>query len=128
MSISGISSTNVYQSSLQTRLQQLKSDFTDLEKSLNSGDLAVAQKAFAALQQDMQNVGQQTGGNNQLTNDLVALGNDLQSGDLTGAQKAFATLMQDMESGSAQNTTATSTSDSTAANPQSIGSIINLTT
>ena len=76
----------------------------------------------------MQNVGQQTGGNNQLTNDLVALGNDLQSGDLTGAQKAFATLMQDMESGSAQNTTATSTSDSTVANPQSIGSIINLTT
>ncbi|MCX5804286.1 MAG: hypothetical protein NTU69_12295 [Proteobacteria bacterium] len=85
MSISGISSTNVYQSSLQTWLQQLKSDFTDLEKSLNSGDLAVAQKAFA-------------------------------------------TLMQDMESGSAQNTTVTSTSDSTAANPQSIGSIINLTT
>jgi hypothetical protein len=96
VSISSISS-NVSQNTVANQYQQLKSDFIDLSKSLSSGDITGAQKAFAALQQDMQGLGGVQSGS-QVGNDLAALGNALQSGDLAGAQKAFATLKTDMQS------------------------------
>ncbi|MCX5816525.1 MAG: hypothetical protein NTX75_09850 [Proteobacteria bacterium] len=110
MFVSGVtSSTTVSQNATPSQFQQIGKDFTDLGQCLISGDLAGARKAFAALNQDLQSVGQsqsvqQTGGNSQPSNDLAAVGNALQSGDLTGAQKAFATLAQDI----AQKTTAAS--------------------
>ena len=143
MSISGISSTtSAYQADVQSALQRLKTDFMDLAESLDSGDLAAAQKAFAALMQDLQSAGQeqssdQTGAAGQQTYDLGALAKALTSGDLAGAQKAFAALTQDIQgtgrahrhhhhASSSRNETANpdSTSD---ANPQRIGTTIDVT-
>ena len=143
MSISGISSTtSAYQADAQSALQRQKNDFMDLAESLDSGDLATAQKAFAALMQDLQSAGQaqssdQTGTTSQQTNDVGALAKALKSGDLAGAQKAFAALTQDIQgtgrahhhhrhASSSRNETANpdSTSD---ANPQRIGTTIDVT-
>ena len=145
MSISGISSTtSAYQADAQSALQRQKNDFMDLAESLDSGDLATAQKAFAALMQDLQSAsaGQaqssdQTGTTSQQTNDVGALAKALKSGDLAGAQKAFAALTQDIQgtgrahhhhhhASSSRNATANpdSTSD---ANPQRIGTTIDVT-
>ena len=80
--------------------------FTDLSaigSALQSNDLTGAQKAFAALQQDLGNADSQ---NTTMTSSatsatagtgLTSLGNALQSNDLSGAQNAFATLMQDLQ-------------------------------
>jgi len=143
MSISRVSSaTSAYQADVQSALQRLKNDFMDLAESLDSGDLAAAQKAFAALMQDLQSAGQaqssdQTGGAGQQTYDFGALAKALTSGDLAGAQKAFAALTQDIQNtrpthhhhhhaSSSRNETANpdSTSD---ANPQRIGTTIDVT-
>lgn len=73
--------------------------FTDLAaigKALDSGNLSAAQKAFAALQQDLGNSDGQSTTSTPGT-DLTALSTSLQSNDLTGAQNAFATLMQDLQ-------------------------------
>ena len=51
MSISGVSS-NQYGFGM-TGVSQVKQDFQSLQNSLTSGDLAGAQKAFAAVQQDV---------------------------------------------------------------------------
>jgi len=110
MSISGISSDpTVYQNYASSPLQQVRKDFAALGKALNSGSpdaLTTAQKAFATLQSDLQQMqqvqqqtqsGQQTGANSQFSTDLGALQTALQSGDLSGAQKAFAALQSDMQ-------------------------------
>lgn len=130
MSIPGVSSSIAnFQNTIPTLFQQLRKDFIDLEQTLNSGDLSGAQKAYAAVQQDMQNLGHQPEGSGQLSTDLTALGNAFQSGDLSGARKAYATLKQDMQkaptavgtphrhhqnTGSAQNATETLGDDLTA--------------
>jgi hypothetical protein len=100
MSISGISSDpTAYQNYASSPFQQVRKDFASLKTSLASGDLTGAQKAFAALTQDLQTIqsGQQAGASSLLENDLAAIGNALQSNDLAGAQKALATLTQDMQ-------------------------------
>lgn len=71
-------------------------DFKSLATSLQSGDLAGAQKAFQALQANAPKNASST--NNPMATDFNALGQALQSGDITSAQKAFATIQQDMES------------------------------
>ncbi|MGA2227494.1 MAG: hypothetical protein ABSH41_23910 [Syntrophobacteraceae bacterium] len=81
-------------------------DLNTLATALQSGDLAGAQKAFATLQQDMQNTGQtqsaqQTSQTSQQNNDFNTLAKALQSGDLTGAQQAFTSLMQDAQTAAA---------------------------
>ncbi len=68
--------------------------FQQLAKSLQSGDLAGAQQAFATLQQDAP---KGAAGKGPLSTDIAGLGQALQSGDLAGAQKAFATLQQDAQ-------------------------------
>jgi hypothetical protein len=100
MSISGISSDpTVYQNYASSPFQQVRKDFAALKTSLASGDLAGAQKAFAALTKGLQTIqrGQQTGAGSLLESDITAIGNALQSNDLAGAQKALATLTQDMQ-------------------------------
>src|SRR6516162_5441254 len=73
---------------LQDKAQQFKADFEKLKDALKSSDLAGAQQAFKALQQDAPAGGK----NNPLQSQIDALGKALQSGDLAGAQKAFAAL------------------------------------
>ena len=103
MSISGIAaSTNGHANGIQVWFPQLRNAITTLTTSLASGDLTGAKKAYAALMQDTQNVGQtqngpQTAANSQFSTDLAAIGDALQSDDLAGAQKAFATLTQNMQ-------------------------------
>lgn len=106
MTTSGISSsgTNPYQSSMRSEFKQRGQDFKALDSALQSGDLSGAQKAFAALQTDMQNIqssrsqqGQGQQQNSPFANDFQALSDALNSGDVSAAQKAFATLKQDMQ-------------------------------
>jgi len=101
MSISGVSSVNnVYLENLQNSNKQGRQDFQALAQSLQNGDLAGAQKAFAAFQQDMASsqIGQQDNGANPISTDIQALSQSLNTNDLSGAQKALAQLQQDMQS------------------------------
>src|ERR1700687_3387956 len=87
------------QSQTLTLAQQIRQDFKQLAGSLQSGDLAGAQKAYAALQKllpsQSQNSTSSTQSSSSSTNPIVsdfnALGKALQSGDLTAAQSAFST-------------------------------------
>jgi ribosomal protein S20 len=106
MTTNGISSSNTtpYQSGMRSEFKQRGQDFKVLDSALQAGDLSGAQKAFASLQQDMQNIqgsrsqqGQNQQQNSPFANDMKALSDALGSGDMSAAQKAFATLKQDMQ-------------------------------
>jgi hypothetical protein len=130
VSISGIaSSTSVYPKGAHPWFPQLRKDLAALETSMASGDLAAAQKAFATLTKDRQNVGQakngpQTAASSQLSTDLAAVGNALQSGKLAEARKAFETLIQDMQK--TKQTQGLGKGNST--NSQSVGTNIDVAT
>jgi hypothetical protein len=97
MSVSGISSgNNLYPAALQSANSQRRTDFQALGSALQSSDLAGAQAAFAALQRDLQGVGQ-TQAQSGVQSDYQNLATALQSGDLPSAQKAFAALRQDLQ-------------------------------
>ena len=107
--------------------KQRRADLNALKTALQSGDLAGAQKAFAALQQDLQSTqgaagqrGDASGQSSTLAKDLDALKTALQSGDLTGAQKAFASVQQDMRTGHAHRHSRPTDVTSTTAAPTSI--------
>jgi hypothetical protein len=88
------SASSIYQQ-LQAYRQQRLADLADLGKALQSGDLAGAQSAFAALTalgQTGPNQNGQTFSRTDREQDFQALGKALQSGDLAGAQAAFANL------------------------------------
>jgi len=87
MSITGVAS--FYQTDNTNPYAQVKQDFQNLGKALQSGNLSDAQQAFATLQQDSPSSGQSKGSSNTAMHDL---GNALQSGDLSGAQQAFAQI------------------------------------
>jgi hypothetical protein len=117
MSISSVSSaSNLYsQSSQVSPFKQAQTDFAALSQALSSGNLAGAQQAYAAFQQDMQGIQSAQGTvqstsaagstQNTLQGDLSAVGQALQSGNLTAAQNAFANLQQGMQSAQSQNQT-----------------------
>ncbi len=94
MSTAAVSSSSIYQE-LQAYFQQRGSDQKALGQALNSGDLAGAQKEFAAIQALGQS-GPLASGNAYIKTgrqrDFAAIGTALQAGDLAGAQKAFAVL------------------------------------
>ncbi len=80
---------------LQAFRQQRHDDLVQLGQALQSGDLAGAQKAFAALTalgQSGPNQNGQTFARTDRNQDFLAVGHALQSGDLAGAQSAFANL------------------------------------
>jgi len=87
-------------------LQALVGNFNSLGQSLQAGDLAGAQQAFAALLQSAPaggagstaspGAGSDAGAS--AGADLVSLGQALQSGNLAGAQQAFTKLTQAMHS------------------------------
>lgn len=101
------------QSQTLTLAQQIQQDFKQLAGSLQSGDLAGAQKAYAALQKLLPSQSQNSTSSSQssssstnpIVNDFNALGKALQSGDLTAAQSAFSTLQNDLKSQSQSSTT-----------------------
>ena len=101
------------QSQNLTLAQQIQQDLKQLAGSLQSGDLAGAQKAYSALQKLMPSQSQNSTSSSQssssstnpIVNDFNALGKALQSGDLTAAQSAFSTLQSDLKSRSQSSTT-----------------------
>ena len=96
MSVTGVASTsNTYQTSSTNPYAQVKQDFQNLGKALQSGNLSDAQQAFATLQQDSPTSGQPQGNqSSNASNPMQDLGNALQSGDLSGAQTAFAQMQK----------------------------------
>jgi ribosomal protein S20 len=106
-----------------SQISQGSKDLADLQSALTSGDVAGAQKAFASLQQDLQNTAkagqdhlQQSTTDNSTTQgagattttspnshisqglkDFQTLQTALSTGDLAGAQQAFASLQQDLQ-------------------------------
>ena len=100
MTVSSVSqSQSTYDpSAMQAQFKQRRQDFQSLQGALQSGDLASAQQAFAALQKDAPGAkGPNPKGNSQMSQDFQTLQSALQSGDLSGAEKAFASIQQEIK-------------------------------
>ena len=113
MSISGVSSSDVFQSSVaqgaQTKFQQIQSQFQKVGQDLQSGNLTQAQADFATLSQELPSALQAggsttTGPTNTLAKAFQALGQDLQAGNLAASQADFATILQDTQQQSSGQT------------------------
>jgi hypothetical protein len=109
LSISSVSfSSNLSQTSSQSSTNQVQQSFKQLANSLQSGDLAGAQKAFATLQTLLQTQAASQSSsappastqNSPVQNDFAALGQALSSGDLTSAQSDFSKLQSDLKTAS----------------------------
>jgi hypothetical protein len=107
MSVSGILSSAVFgigANLFQNRMQKVQSEFQQLGKDLQSGNLSAAQTDFATLQQ----LGPQTTSSSStqststLTQDFNQLGADLKAGNTTAAQQDFAKIQQDFQSQATQ--------------------------
>jgi hypothetical protein len=111
MSITSVSAGSNYYSSTTTQsTSSPRSNFRNLFQSLQSGDLAGAQQAYAAIQQSLPaNAGATSAASaagsstasqpvSAIGSDFQAIGQALQSGDLSAAQQAFAKLQQDGQS------------------------------
>ena len=107
MSVSGVSSSNFFQSNLaqgvQNKFQQIQSQFQQLGKDLQSGNLSQAQQDFATLTQELPSSQQQTGAatsTSSVAQAFKTLGQDLQSGNLSAAQQDFAAIQQNAQQAS----------------------------
>ena len=90
MSVAGIAASGLSQlSSLQSRYQQVHSQFKQLGQDLTSGNLAQAQTDFVTLSQSMNS---QLSSSSPVGQALSSLGQALQSGNLSAAQQAFSNL------------------------------------
>ena len=107
MSVSGISSSNLFDystQSVQNRRQQFQQEFQQLGQDLQSGNLSAAQADFATLQQ----LGPQTSStsssqtNNPIAQAFNQLAQDLQSGNVSAAQQDVSTIQQDIKSQAGQ--------------------------
>ena len=107
MSVSGVSSSNFFQSNpaqgAQNKFQQIQSQFQQLGKDLQSGNLSQAQQDFATLTQELPSSQQQTGAatsTSSVAQAFKTLGQDLQSGNLSAAQQDFAAIQQNAQQAS----------------------------
>ena len=103
MSVGSITSTLLsgLDSAKNNSFSKMQQAWKDLEKSLKSGDLDSAKKAYATITQLQQQIASQLGnpqGETQINSDMQALGKALDSGNLSDAQQVFATLKNDMKS------------------------------
>ncbi|HVO68257.1 MAG TPA: hypothetical protein VMT12_17405 [Syntrophales bacterium] len=106
MLVSGINSNiNINQANnQQTKFQQIRDNFQQLEQALQSGNLSGAQQTFAVLQQLMPDLfldnniqnGQTSSGHGLFRTDFNAIGQALKSGNLSDAKAAFTKLQQDV--------------------------------
>jgi hypothetical protein len=109
MSISSVNPAAPYALNMQDASSQggsVRSAFASLTRSLQSGDVASAQQAFASIEQAFGASGSPTepaasaspasGAAGTMNADLQAVGKALQSGDVQGAQSALDKLRQDM--------------------------------
>ena len=85
----------------QSQMAQMKSQFDQLGKALDSGDLTAAKKAFSAIQQNAPQ-GAPQGDQSpmaQMKSKMDQVGQALDSGDLTAAKKAYSALQQSVPTG-----------------------------
>ena len=113
MSISGVSSSDVFQTSVaqgaQTKFQQIQSQFQKVGQDLQSGNLTQAQADFATLSQELPSAQQAgaattTGPTSTLAKAFQALGQDLKAGNLAASQADFTTIQQDAQQQSSGQT------------------------
>src|SRR5579864_3876779 len=107
MSVSGISSSNLFDSSNQTiqnNMQQFQKEFQQLGQDLQSGNLSAAQSDFVTLQQ----LGPQNSStsaaqsNSPIAQAFNQLAQDLKSGNISGAQQDFAQIQQAFQNQASQ--------------------------
>ena len=142
MSVSSVGATSTDQAAAYAANQQRLQAFKKLSSSIQSEDLADAQKALATLQQGapggpLNALGQ----NSTIKTDFDNLASALNSGNTADAQKALATLQQDMQKvhghrhgghhggGGSQSAVATQTIDSTtepSTASEAVGSLVNI--
>jgi len=100
VSISGISSNSPLNLSLQSwqaKAQQVKSEFQQLGKDIQAGNISQAQSDFSTLSQNLPGSVQS---NSSLSQSFSALGSALQSGNVSTAQQDYATLQQAIQQSS----------------------------
>jgi hypothetical protein len=85
----------------QSQMAQMKSQFDQLGKALDSGDLTAAKKAFSAIQKNAPQGAPQgdQGPMAQMKSTFDQLGQALDSGDLAAAKKAYSAIQQSAPKG-----------------------------
>jgi hypothetical protein len=115
MSIAGITSSDLLYSAqnVQSQMQQMRQEFQQLGKDLQSGNMSAAQSDFATLTQLDPNLTASTSSttatsaatssttSNPMAQAFAQLAQDLKSGNLSAAQQDFSTIQQAMQSASA---------------------------
>ena len=102
MSITSISANSGLMPSInQSQMANTKSQFEQLGKSLESGDLTAAKKTLNAIQQNAPQGAPQgdQGPMAQMKSQLNQLGQALDSGDLAAAKKAYSAIQQSAPKG-----------------------------
>jgi RNA polymerase-interacting CarD/CdnL/TRCF family regulator len=80
---------------IQSPWKERKQNWENLGNALNSGDMASALQAFAAVQQDLHKIQQRRGrGPQQFEQNIQNLQEALSSGEITAAQQVFSTIRQ----------------------------------
>jgi len=107
MSVSGISSSNLFNYSTQnveSKMKQAQQEFQQLGQDLQSGNLSAAQSDFATLQQlaPQNNSSSSPQSNNPVAQAFNQLSQDLQAGNLSGAQQDYSTIQQDFQNKAGQ--------------------------
>lgn len=102
MSVSGISSSNLYNYStqnVQTQINQVQQDFKQLGQDLQSGNLSAAETDFTTLQKA---IPQSSSTSSSQSSSPIAqafqqLSKDLQAGNLSAAQQDYSSIQQDFQ-------------------------------
>lgn len=107
MSVSGISSTSIFNSatqSIEAKVKQFQQEFQQLGQDLQSGNLSAAQSDFVTLQQTgtQNNSAASAPGTNPIAQAFSQLGQDLQSGNISGAQQDFANIQKAFQNQASQ--------------------------
>jgi|SRR5579862_9017241 len=110
MSVSGISNSNLFDSTNQTvqnKMQQFQKEFQQLGQDLQSGNMSAAQSDFVTLQQlGSQNSATATSSaqsNSPLAQAFNQLAQDLKSGNISAAQQDFTQIQQALQNQGSQS-------------------------
>ena len=109
MSLSAISSalgSNNVQTTIQSRMQQLQTEFQQLGQDLQSGNISAAQSDFATLQQYAPQASSSSQSSNPIAQAFNQLSTDLQAGNTTAAQQDYANIQQDFQNQGTQSQSA----------------------
>ena len=107
LSISASSgSTPQINQSQMVKMAQMKSQFDQLGKALDSGDLTAAKQAYSAIQQNAPQGQGDQGPMAEMKSKMDQLGQALDSGDLAAAKTAYSAIQQSAPNGGSKGATA----------------------